>query len=740
MSLKDQILRELEPSRLISNLTAGLVVSVVVVIVAVSLGTLIFAGELAPYLSTGLGIMLFSGVLITAMISLFSSYSGMVAYPQERVAPILAIIATLIVGELSGKVSPADVFYTVVAAIIVATLVNGVFLSALGFFKLGALIRFIPYPVIGGFLAGTGYLLVKGSVGVMTGLHVSLSHLHPLIEGDYPAMWIIGMAFGLLIVWATHKFKQSWILPSILLGGIAVFYAVLLALGGTPGLAMETGWLLGPFPQGDVWSPITVTAFSHANWPAILGQIGNLGTILVISVISVLLNSSALELVVKQDVDLNRELKVAGVANILIGIGGGTVGFHSLSLSRLVHRMGANSRMVGVIAAVACALMLFLGSEIMAFLPRLVLGGLLFFLGMHFLVEWVYQAWFRLTRADYTVVILILGVVAGFGYLFGVVVGTIACVVLFLINYSKVNVVKHALTGTHQHSNVDRPSRHTRYLKEHGEQLSVFRLQGFIFFGTANSLLEQVRTRLADTEQTTLRFMVLDFKSVTGIDSSSVLSFVKMLQLAEKNKFTLIFTHLSESISRLLNKEGFDLAKRNVYNSFGDLDYGLEWCENEMLARENMAASEYEKLTLKDQLSENFTTGINLDKLLSYFDRVEVEAGHALIRQGDEPDDLYLIERGQVTAKLELGSDKTHRLRTMCAGAIVGELGMILNQPRMATIVADRPTVAYRLNREALKAMEDNDPGVAVSFHQFITHLVAERLANNGSAMRLLLD
>jgi SulP family sulfate permease len=740
MSLKEQVLRELEPSRLISNLTAGLVVSVVVVIVAVSLGTLIFAGELAPYLSTGLGIMLFSGVIITAMISLFSSYSGMVAYPQERVAPILAIIASLIVGELSGKISPDDVFYTVVAAIIVASLVNGVFLSALGFFKLGALIRFIPYPVIGGFLAGTGYLLVKGSVGVMTGLHVSLSHLHPLIEGDYPAMWMIGMGFGLLIVWSTHKFKQSWILPSILLGGIGVFYGVLYAMGSSAEQAMDSGWLLGPFPQGDVWTPITLTAFSKADWGAITGQVGNLGTILVISVISVLLNSSALELVVKQDIDLNRELKVAGIANIFIGIGGGTVGFHSLAISRLVHRMGANSRMVGVIAAIACTLMLFLGSEMMAFLPRLVLGGLLFFLGMHFLMDWVYEAWFRLTRADYSVVILILGVVAGFGYLVGVVVGTLACVVLFLVNYSKVNVVKHALTGTYQHSNVDRPSPHTRFLKKHGEQLSVFRLQGFIFFGTANGLLEQVRQRLADEDREPLRFMMLDFKSVTGIDSSSVLSFVKMLQLAEKNAFTLIFASLSPDMKRLLQKEGFDAAEPAVYQSFEDLDYGLEWCENEMLAAGNMAATEYEKQTLREHMSEEMAQNIDFDRLLGYFERIEVDAGHALIQQGDEPDDLYLIERGQVTAKLELGSDKAHRLRTMCAGAIVGELGMILDQPRVATVVADRPTVAYRLTRDALTHMEENDPEVAVTFHQFITYLVSERLVNTNLTMRLLLD
>ena len=94
----------------------------------------------------------------------------------------------------------------------------------------------------------------------------------------------------------------------------------------------------------------------------------------------------------------------------------------------------------------------------------------------------------------------------------------------------------------------------------------------------------------------------------------------------------------------------------------------------------------------------------------------------------------------QVTAKLEMATDKDHRLRTMCAGAIVGELGMILNEPRTATVVADRDSIIYRLSKEDLGRMEEEAPDLAVAFLEFITHLVSERLANASRAIRVLLE
>ena len=739
MPLGSAVRREFESGRLISSVTAGAVVSVTVVIVSVSLGTLIFGGRLEPFLSQGLALMLFSGVVITLVTSLTSSYPGMVATPQERVAPILAVMAAAIVSQLGGAVSDEVVFLTVVCAILCASLANGVFLTLLGMFRLGALIRFIPYPVIGGFLAGTGWLLVVGSVGVMTGLHVDTQHLHELIEGQRPGQWSAGIAFGMALVYGTHRFHKSWILPAILIGGISLFYLVLAMRGISAADARAAGWLLGPFPESEPWKPLTVQAITQAQWSVIWSQAGHFGSILLITVISVLLNSGAMELIAKRDIDLNRELKVAGGANLLLGAGGGTVGFHSLSVTRLGFQIGSDSRLIGIIASGTCAVMLFAGSDVLSFLPRCILGGLLFFLGAHFLIDWVYESWFRLTKSDYFVVIAILGVVASFGYLMGVVVGIIACVVLFLINYASVNVVKHALSGSHQHSNVDRPTRHFRFLQEHGDKLQIFKLQGYIFFGTANGLLEDVRRRLNQADKERLEYMLLDFSAVTGIDSSSVLSFIKMAQLAEQREFTLVFSSYSSSIERLLRKENFHKLDADVFRSFASLDYALEWCENAVLEKNALPVAEYDSVTLKEQLGEEVAERINLDTLLGYFERLELDSGSVLIEEGAAADDLFLIESGQVTAKLEFDGGE-HRLRTMRAGAVVGELGMILEEPRTATVVADRATVAYRLTRHALRAMEAEQPAVAMAFHHFLTRLISERLANTNQTVKLLLD
>ena len=102
-----------------------------------------------------------------------------------------------------------------------------------------------------------------------------------------------------------------------------------------------------------------------------------MGTVLVISAMSILLTVSALELLSAQDVDIDRELKVAGVGNLAAGLAGGMEGFHSLSISSLALKLGGKSRVPGVVAALTCALALFVGTEIIALLPRFVVGGCL---------------------------------------------------------------------------------------------------------------------------------------------------------------------------------------------------------------------------------------------------------------------------------------------------------------------------------------------------------------------------
>jgi SulP family sulfate permease len=202
------------------------------------------------------------------------------------------------------------------------------------------------------------------------------------------------------------------------------------------------------------------------------------------SLIGFLLNASSLELAIRQDVDLNRELQAAGFANLLSGLGGGMVGYHALSLSTLSYRIGARGRLPGLLAAAICTAPLIAGSALLAFFPVPILGGLLLFLGLDFLVDWVVEGWSRLSKPEYGVVLLILVVIAAADFLVGVAVGLVATIILFILSYSRINVVHHAGSGAEIRSNVERCTYHRQVLAEElGPYIYILELQGFIFSG-----------------------------------------------------------------------------------------------------------------------------------------------------------------------------------------------------------------------------------------------------------------
>lgn len=131
---------------------------------------------------------------------------------------------------------------------------------------------------------------------------------------------------------------------------------------------------------------------------------------------------------------------------------------------------------------------------------------------------------------------------------------------------------------------------------------------------------------------------------------------------------------------------------------------------------------------------------MQLDKLSSYLERLSVAAGQRIIQQGATAADLYFIESGQVTVRVELDNGHSTRLRTMGPGTVVGEIGLYLRQVRTASVVADEPSVVHRLSDEALKRMERNDPHTAAALHRFMVHMLAERVANTNKTLQALLD
>ncbi|MCK5314269.1 MAG: cyclic nucleotide-binding domain-containing protein, partial [Anaerolineales bacterium] len=234
-----------------------------------------------------------------------------------------------------------------------------------------------------------------------------------------------------------------------------------------------------------------------------------------------------------------------------------------------------------------------------------------------------------------------------------------------------------------------------------------------------------------------VRFIILDFRHVTGLDSSAAISFTKARQLAEEHDITLVLTGTSDEVLKRLAASDFN-AERARVRIFSTLDLGLEWCEDQILQLKGFAQDPI-PTTRCAQLADNGFNEELINRLLEYMEPVEIKEGEHLIHQGDPAEDMYYIETGRVSVVLESEEGQPVRLRTLSSGTTVGELGLYLGSPRTASVIADEPTLAFRLTKAALQEMNRVDTGLASAFHEMITRQLAERLAMTSLSLEALL-
>jgi len=728
---------------MLPSLTASVIAVLIDTSVDISLAALIFSGSLASFLPQGIGLFLLGSVIFCLMATLLNAYPGMLVVPQDTTSVMIAtMVAGIAIGMGTGA-PPDTVFITAVVAIAISTLVTGGIFLALGFFKLGNLIRFIPYPVIGGFLAGTGWLLTSGAIEVMTGIHPGIATIPLLFTSSVLIQWLPGLVLAVVLLWLLRRYKSSWIFPGVILTAISLFYVALVLLDLSLSEAAERGLLMGPFPTGGLMPPSPLTLLDQAHWPAIIGQAGNIAIIAVIGVVSLLLNASSLELALRQELNLNHELRSNGTANLLAASVASPVGFVALGLTTLGKRIGATGRLLPFLCAILFALVLLFGTPVIELFPRSVLGGLLLYLGLGFLVEWLYDAWFKISHTDYLILLAILVTMSILGPLAGVGLGIALSAAFFVAKYSRINVVSHSLSGASYHSTVDRPFPHRLILREVGEQICILDLRGFLFFGTAQNVLEQIRQRASDTAQRSLRFVVLDFRYVSGLDSSATFSFQRMEQMAEAQDFEIVFTHLSPSLRRQLYRSGLgqdsDESGARRIHYFATRDHGVEWCENQILADEepfSLGAQD----SLEVRLSKILPASIAPSRLMKYLQRIEVETGEVLMRQGESSDELYFIESGAATVQLEHADGRTTRLRALRQGSVVGEIEYYLRSDNFASVVMSEAGVVYRLAYQDFECLPASEPELAATLHQWLAGLLAERTAENNRIIRELAE
>ena len=712
-------------SSYIANIISGTLIALVNISVAVSVAALLFAQTDQRLMVPGIAILLI-GTLVTGLGgTLFSGYKAVVCSPRNGLIPVFAVIVSSIYVSFGSEYS-IGAEATIIVAIMVTTTFAGLFLLLLGRLKLGNLVRYIPYPVTGGFFAGIGYIFIQGGLTVASGRDAELGSLADpqFIQLVTPA---VVLALCLIIGKMFRDNRLS--VPGILLLSVLLFYGVL-ALGGISREQAAANGLLPVIETGGTLVPIFHWEYlQEVKWLAIWEQLGGIVVVALLCSMMLLLDVSGIELLAKKDLDPDHELEVMGYTNVVNGVLGGFPGVHDASDTALVDRLGGKDRLMGIVNSLLVAAAILAGTEFMELVPTFLLGGLLIYVGLEFLIDWLWKARDELPLSDYVVVILILVVIIFSDILQGVTFGFFIAIVLFVVNYSQLSVIKIETNGSDHASNVDRDLETRELLNKEGHRVLIMVLQGFIFFGTADKLITAIRDRIMELEGSKFDFLVLDFHHVSQLDTSAIVTFSKLAQLSDRVGFHVVISSADEKSIKQLVKHGFfTFGDQPLERHYKDqMDTAVDWCERRILQDLNLNDEE-QNLALQDVLGRIAYEKADVELLADFFVVENKKAGEYLFMEGDSGESLYFVGSGTVVVVLKVPRQAERILRKYKAGAILGEMAIYTGENRTASVRIENDASLFRLDKEKLEEMSRRFPASTAALHTYIVKVLSERL------------
>jgi SulP family sulfate permease len=720
----------------IEDLTAGGVTAFVSIAYSLSYAALIYSGSLSAGLDFGITASLLTAGITAMVVALGSTISTNIAGADSNASALMAAMAATLAVAV-GASSGSDVgLGTVFVMLALCTLISGLVLLLIGLLKLGHWVRFVPYPVIGGFLLATGLLMIIGSLKLATGV----SPLVDLAAYIGPAILpLAGAAIGFAILLAIAKARipHFLTLPFMLVSGCLAGIALGPIYGANSAQLIELGWYF-PAPEGGAWwQPFDFGTWTATNWPAIIGLSVQIFTVVAVTVLVVLLNTSGLEVVTREEADLNRELWVHGLANLASGAAGGFIGSVSVARSVLNAQAGASTKVAGTFAGILCLLMIFAGPFIVPLIPIPVFAGLLLFIGGQLVGEWVLAVRKRVNIPDHILIVAIGLIVVFWGFMPGLILGLLAAALIFVVNYAKVKAIRSSLTSKQASSPVERAPGEREILHEHGDLIRVLHLQGYLFFGTSDTLLAHVKSALAEMKN---GFVILNFRQVTGLDTSAIQSFIRMVQLAEEHGAHILFTNLDPRIQKELQGERFiRKVGSRMHLEIPELADALEWCENQLVAR--FAHAKTGTRDLSDWLADELDSKDLAQRLMAQLQRLDLPAGQTFIEQGAPCDSMFFVKTGRVSIWLQPDAGKPGiRLRTMTRLTVVGEMGLLSGGTRGAAVITDEPSVIYKLDEVVLQEMAEKEPEIASALYRMLARLLTSRLAHANASISGLMD
>lgn len=409
----------------------SITISLIQTPVWIALLILIFSEPLSAYLGQASIYFVIGAMISMTIIGYFSTWKGIIWIPQSVPVTILATITTAIIadsGQALNDVSADALFVTILMVIALSSLLTGIILYVLGMLKLGHLIQQLPFPVTAGFLGGAGYLLLESSMMTAVGAH-------PNTQGslfDQRMYWLPVLLLGLLLYGLEQRIKHALLLPMVVMIAIIGFHGMVFMSDIPLSTWRLTGWFFEPLPVGTSFRFIEWAQWQQVQWQVIAAHSGSLLLLAITSAVGMLIFSNGFALSVNATIDINKDLKTTGFANVVSGLFAGWPGYVSLALSSINAKQGQRLPLTGVLATLFSGFLLYFSTHFLVFVPRLVICAVLAYIGFSFVFTWVVIPLTRSTWSERSILLSVLLMVVFFGLFEAMLAGLMISFALFL--------------------------------------------------------------------------------------------------------------------------------------------------------------------------------------------------------------------------------------------------------------------------------------------------------------------
>jgi MFS superfamily sulfate permease-like transporter/CRP-like cAMP-binding protein len=610
-------------------------------------------------------------------------------------------------------------------------LLAGAFESLFGVIKLGTLIKFTPQPVMAGFQNAAAALLFLVQLGNICGFDrtVPFTEVPQHLNSIKPLSLAVA-ATTFAAMWNGKKLMPN--VPPMLVGiglGCILYYVVKLAgLGGYLGPIIASGprVAIGPtaFPY--------FAGLAHAgNFVAFLPTIlGGALALAIIASIDALLCAKLVTAPGEARRDGDRLLMHLGVGNLAAACIGGITSGINIGPSIANRAFGGRTPLSVLVNAAALLIAGTLLFPLLGQIPRVALSAVIMVIAVQHLDVWslrlVRGLWrgrsaYRFNVAlDLAVVVVVAALSIAINIVPAVFIGVAIAVVLFVFRMSRSIVRRSHRCGT-IHSRKSRTAPDRAFLERSGDAILVMELQGALFFGTGEKMLNEVETALR--RETSC--VILDLRRLTEVDSTgaNVLLELKTNLTQRNTKLLLAAAGQTIAMERL---ENFGIVSLiGDANIVPDVDRGIQRAEDDLL-RTQPQLYDAEMPLAEVGVFAGFNA-TDLKAIEPYLNRATYPAAAVIFRESEVGNEVLIITKGIASAYLQIPNTNI-RLATFAPGTIFGELAILDEGVRSATVVADTELVCRTLTTSNFAALCAKSPSIAIRLLAAIARELSGRL------------